>query len=104
MQELIKIENGIALLDAETSARIAEFERMAKSIKEQEDALKQAILAEMEEKGILKLETEEMTVSYVAPTDRETFDSKTFKKENPKLYDEYVKMTPVKSGVRIKVK
>lgn len=104
MNDLITIKDGNALLDVETSAKIAEFERKMKEIKEAEDALKQGILKEMEQKGILKVETGEMTISYVAPTDRETFDSKRFKFDHPDMFDEYVKLTPVKSSVRIKVK
>lgn len=104
MNDLITIKDGNALLDVETSAKIAEFERKMKEIKEAEDALKQGILKEMEQKGILKVETEEMTISYIAPTDRETFDSKRFKFDHPDMFDEYVKLTPVKASVRIKVK
>ena len=38
--ELIKYENDTALLNVEVSNKIAEFERQAKAIKEQEDELK----------------------------------------------------------------
>lgn len=105
MKELIKIENGISLLDADVSNKIAEFERQIKLIKEAEDALKELIKAEMEARGILKVadETNGMTISYVAPTYRETFDSKKFKADNPDMYDEYVKLSPVKSSIRIKL-
>lgn len=105
MKELIKIENGISLLDIGTSNKIAEFERQIMLIKEAEDALKEVIKAEMEAKGILKVkdETNGMTISYIAPTSRETFDSKKFKADNPDMYDEYVKFTPVKSSIRIKI-
>ena len=104
--ELIKITNGISILDAETSEKIAQFERQLKVIKEQEELLKKAILEEMECKGIIKLEDEinGISITYVAETTRETFDSKKFKKENPDVYDEYVKISPVKSSIRIKVK
>ena len=105
MKELIKIENGNSLLDADTSNKIAEFERQIKVIKEAEDALKEVIKAEMEAKGILKVTdvTNGMTITYIAPTDRETFDSKKFKADKPDMYDEYVKFTPVKSSIRIKL-
>lgn len=102
--ELIKLENEIFTLDTETSKKLAEFERMAKKIKEEQDNIKQMILEEMEAKNILKIDTDEITISYVAPTDRESFDSKTFKSEHQEMYDEYVKMTPVKSSIRLKVK
>lgn len=102
--ELIKIENDVAVLNAETSTKIAEFERQLKAIKEKEDELKQAILNEMEENNIIKLETDDLTITYIATSDRETFDSKSFKADHQDLYDEYVKMSPVKSSIRIKVK
>ena len=105
MTELIKIENGSSILDVETSNKIAEFERQMKLIEEAENALKEAIKAEMEAKGILKVEdaTNGMTISYIAPTSRETFDSKRFKADKPDMYDEYVKITPVKASIRIKI-
>lgn len=102
--KLIVIENELATLDAETSAKIAEFERQMKVIKEQEDELRQAILNEMEEKNIIKLETDDLVITYVAPTDRETFNSKKFKADHQDLYDEYVTISPVKSSIRLKVK
>ena len=105
MENLIIIENGTSLLDVAVSNKIAEFERAMKEIKEQEEALKEAIKAEMEARGILKIEdaTNGMTISYIAPTYRETFDSKKFKAEKPDMYDEYVKISPVKSSIKIKL-
>ena len=105
MNELIKVENGNSILDPRISNRIAEFERQIKFIEEQEKVLKEAIRAEMEAKGILKVEdkTSGMTITYIAPTMRESFDSKKFKADKPDLYDEYVKLSPVKSSIRIKL-
>ena len=105
MKDLIRVENGNFLLSADVSNKIAEFERQAKLIKEAEDALKEVIKAEMESRGILKVEDETngMTITYVAPSCRETFDSKKFKAEKPDMYDEYVKFSSVKSSIRIKL-
>lgn len=105
--ELIKVENGIGILNAEVSKNIAKFEKAIKAIKEikeKEEELKQNILTEMENKNILKLETDDLTITYIAPAERETFDSKRFREENSDLYDEYVKFSPVKSSIRVKVK
>ncbi len=102
--ELIKIENNAPILDADISFEVARFERKIKSLKEQEERLKNAILSEMEAKGIIKIDTDDLTITYVAPTDREKFDSKQFRSDHSDLYDEYVSMTPVKSSIRIKVK
>lgn len=102
--ELIKVENEIGILDTEVSKKVAEFEKAIKEIKEKEEELKQNILSEMESKNILKLETDDLTITYIAPAERETFDSKKFREENSDLYDEYVKFSPVKSSIRVKVK
>ncbi len=102
--ELIKLYGEAAILDGTTAKHIAEFEKMAKEIKEKEDELKKAILAEMESKGVIKLDTDELTIAYVAPTERETPDGKTLREELPDIYDTYVKISPVKSSIRIKLK
>lgn len=104
MNNLIKIENGNAVLNAEISSQIAEFERQVKSIKAQEETLKKAILKAMEDNNIIRLETDDITVSYVASTDRETLDSKSLRNDLPDIYDEYIKITKVKPSIRIKVK
>ena len=102
--KLINIENNVALLNADISKQIAGFEKTIKEIKEKEDDLKQAILNEMESKGIVKIDTDDLTINYIASADRETFDSKTFREDHADLYDEYIKFTPVKSSIRIKLK
>lgn len=104
MNELIKIENGTAVLAPETAAKLAEFERKAKEIKEAEDALRQRILEEMEANDLKSVETEDMLISYKAPYDRETLDSKKLRADHADLYDEYVKITAVKASVSIKLK
>lgn len=102
--DLIKVENGIALLNPETSQKIAEFENQVKVLKDQEEILRQAILKEMKSKKIVKIDTEELTINYIAGTYKEKFDEKLFKEQNPKLFDAYVKISPVKESIRIKVK
>lgn len=102
--ELIRLYGEAAILDGATAKHIADFEKMAKEIKAKEDALKAAILAEMESKGVLKLETDELNITYVAPTERETLETKTLREELPDIYDAYVKISPVKASIRIKLK
>lgn len=102
MNEIIIQENNT--LSEEIEKQIVSIEKRIKKLKEQEEAMKAALLEAMEAKNLIKLETDKMVISYVAPTDRESFDSKKFKSDNPDLYDEYVKISPVKSSIRIKVK
>ena len=104
MNDLIEVKDGVAYLRAEIASQMAEFERMVKSIEEQKKTIKSEILKEMEEHGIIKLDSPYLTITYIAPTDREQFDSKLFRAENPLVYDEYVNMTPVKASIRVKLK
>ena len=104
MNELITIENGTPILNADTANKIAGFESAMKELKAKEDELKKAILAEMEQKNIVKIDGDKVAITYIAPTDRETLDSKSLRADLPEIYDTYVKMTPVKSSIRIKLK
>ena len=104
MNDLIRMDDGLAVLDGDAEVMLAELEEKLKALKEVEDEIKKKIITEMEEKGIIKVETERITITYLASTDRESFDSKQFRADNPDLFDSYVKMTPVKASVRLKLK
>lgn len=100
--ELIKIENG--KLPETVIQTLVNFERMAKQIKDQQEELKKGILEAMERNGILKIDNEYLTISYIGETDRETFDSKGFRAEYPELYDDFVKISTVKPSIGLKLK
>lgn len=100
--EQLMIRNGV--LEPKTAQKLAELERTIKEMVEAEKELKQAILEAMERENIIKLEDENVSISYIAPFDRESFDSKAFRKDYPDIFDEYVRMTQVKPSVRIKLK
>lgn len=102
--DLITLNNGIALLEPEIAEKIAKFERKKKEIKEVEEIIRAGILEEMESKGIKKIETEDMTITYKASYDKETFQTKQLRADNPDLFDKYVKMSPCKSSISIKLK
>ena len=102
--DLIRIKEGTPELSLTASKQIAKFEQAIKELKEKEEELKQAILNEMENKNILKVETDYLVINYIAPFDREDLDKKRFREDHQDIYDEYVKMTPVKSSIRIKLK
>lgn len=104
MNDIIKIENSTALLDAEFSKQVAYVKEQLKELKALDEEYSKMILEAMEQNNIVKIENADLVISYVQPTDRETFDTKSFKEDNPDIYDVYVKITPVKSSIRIKVK
>lgn len=104
MDDIIKVSDGKAILDPDAAARFVAFEHQMKALKKAEDQLKKSILAAMEKHGIMKLETDELSITYVAATDRETFNTKRFRADNPDLYDDYVGFSKVKPSVRVRLK
>lgn len=104
MDEIIKCENGVAVLDSDLATKLADFERTLVTLKAQEDELKQILFEEMHTKGIIKVDTGELTITYVEQTTRESFDSKKLRDELPDVYDEYIKISTVKPSIRIKLK
>lgn len=85
-----------------TDAVISELKMIDEE--EKKEKIREILLKEMEEKNILKLENENISITYKAPTERETFRTSKFKKDLPDLYDTYVEFTPVKSSLVIKIK
>ena len=104
MNELITIENNVPVLDIDTANKIVEFIRKAKEIEEAEKAIRAQILKEMEEKKIRTIKTQDFSITYKDEFDKERFDSKTFKADNPDLYDSYVKMSHQSASIMIKLK
>ena len=102
MNELIKFENG--QLTEKTIEYLANCEMAMKKAKEEYDKMKADLLEAMEKNRIVKIDTPKLLINYVAATEQERFDSKLLKETSPDLYDQFVKFTPVKASVRIKVK
>ena len=103
MNELITIENNVPVLDIDTAKQIVEFIRKAKEIEEAEKAIRAQILKEMEDKKIKTIKTQDFSITYKAEFDKERFDSKAFKADNPDLYDSYVKMSHQSASIMIKL-
>lgn len=102
--ELIKVENNIVLASDQLINEALEIKYLEEKLKAKKDNLTLTLLEEMKAKDIKKIETPDVIISYIDETERETLDSKRFRTENPDLYDEYVKFTPVKASIRIKAK
>ncbi len=74
------------------------------ALKKRSDDLKKQLLAAFEKNGIKKYENKNIIITYVAPTTKNSFDSKEFKTMYADLYHEFTKTSPVKSNLRIKLK
>ena len=103
--EIIKeTDDGKLVIAKEACEVISTFERQMKEIKKQYDAYKQALLDAMETHGIKKIDTDDFVVSYVAPTERVSLDAKKVEAEYPDVYRECIKVSDVKSSVRVRLR
>lgn len=100
---IVKKEDNYQLADIITS-ELKMIDEEKRELKRKEDAIRETLLKEMEDKGIIKISDENISITYKAPTERETFRTAKFKKDLPDLYDTYVEFTPVKSSLLIKIK
>ena len=100
---IVKKEDNYQLADTIIS-ELRLIDEEEKELKEKKEKIREILLKEMEDKNILKLENEKISITYKAQTERETFRTKDFKKDLPDLYDTYVEFTPVKSSLLIKIK
>lgn len=100
---IVKKEDNYQLADTIVSELKLIYEQ-EKKLKETKEKIREILLKEMEKNNILKLNNENISVTYIAPTERETFRTAKLKKDLPELYDTYVEFTPVKSSLLIKIK
>jgi len=84
------VEAYLAQLDAEVKAKTAEME-----------AIKAGLCQLMLDNKVKKFTTSRLSLCLVTPKPRKSFDSKTFQKDNPELYEKYVKTSEVKPSVKI---
>ena len=104
MNNIIERKDSDVALSEEVCEKIVSLEKQAKEIKKQQDSMKHEILDAMQKYGVLKLDNEFLKIAFIPEHDAEKFDSKTFKEENPDIYDSYVKLSKVKPSIRITVK
>lgn len=104
MNNLIVKEMEEFKLRQNIANELISIDKEERELKEKKEKIREIILKEMEEKNILKLENENISITYKIPTERETFRTAKFKKDLPDLYDTYVEFTPVKGSLLIKIK
>ena len=98
-----KPETSLQTVDEKTLAHFGNVLKQIAELEKSIEPIREQIKAEMEKRKILALKAGNVSVTYVAPTKRETFDTKRFKAENVDLYKQYTKTSEVKSSIRIKL-
>ena len=104
MNNIIQRTGSEVTFSEEVCEKIISLEKQAKEIKKQQEIMKNDILDAMQKYGVLKIDNEFLKIAFIPEHDVEKFDSKTFKEENPDVYDLYAKISKVKPSIRITVK
>lgn len=108
MEELlIKYSNNeleIGKIEEQISIVIADLQNKQKELINKNEELKEQIKLSMEENEVKKYENDFISITYVAPTTKNTVDSKKLKEEYEEIYNKCLKISNVKSSIRIKIK
>lgn len=106
MNELTIYEEDRLTLTDYAAEEITKIEIALKDLKRKKDEITKALLEEMTKNDVISIEHEAfgLSIKKVEAYDRETLDSKLLRKDHPDIYDEYVKISPVKPSVRISIK
>jgi len=97
----LKIGNNILEALEEVKNHMQELEAKKAELETEERKLKGHIAKLMREQDIKSFENELVKISYVAPYQRVTVDSKALKSDLPDVYEKYTKSTNIRESVRI---
>lgn len=99
-------ENQLAIrnVEGQIAVKVKEFQDQLATLKQQDVELRQKIMAAMEKGDIKKFENEHLTITYIAATNRMGVDLGKLKEEEPEVYKKYLKTSPIKASIRLKIK
>lgn len=108
MNELLEVykNNELQLNEVEKqmSLAIADLQNKANDLQAKNEEIKEKLKLSMEESNTKKYENDYISITYIAPTTRNTVDSTKLKTMHEDIYNECLKTSDVKSSIRIKVK
>lgn len=99
-----KNQQAIAKLNKKIEAAVGETVAQKQALEAKNEEMRVAILEAMEANDVDKFDGDLITITRVKATKRTTFDSKKFMEENPKRAEKYMRTSPVKASIRIKLK
>lgn len=94
-ESLSKIEN--------LERQLFDFKTKTDAIEKKKSELLDELKGAMESQKIKSLDYRSISITYVAPSKRSTFDRKKFETEHPEMKGKYEKESNVKSSIRIKL-
>ena len=92
----------LATVNTEISTKISQTIQTIEKLEEVVKLFREAVLSEMQLKGIKKFDNGQISITYIEPTTRVSVDSKKLKEELPDVYKKYSKESEVKASIKIK--
>lgn len=97
-------KNGMLAKLTDIERSIVEIKTRLSQAEEQKKSLTEALYREMDARGVYKLDSPTLSITRIADTTAETFDSKAFRADHPELYGQYLRETQRKGYVKITLK
>lgn len=97
-------QDGVLMKLTDIEHTIIEIKTRLAQAEEQKKSLTEALYREMDARGVYKLDSPTLSITRIADTTAETFDSKAFRADHPELYGQYLRETPRKGYVKIALK
>lgn len=104
LKKLATTEEEMLQRASELEQSIINLELQVKEYKAKQDMVKESLMVLMDERGITKLETDNICITRKADSTRESVDSKALKEKFADVYNEVKKTTKVKGSIIIKLK
>lgn len=100
----VDAQDGVLMKLTDIERAIIEIKTRLAQAEEQKKSLTEALYQEMDARGVYKLDSPTLSITRIADTTAETFDSKAFRADHPELYDQYLRETQRKGYVKITLK
>ena len=97
-------QEGVLAKLTDIERAIIEIKTRLAQAEEQKKSLTEALYREMDARGVYKLDSPTLSITRIADTTAETFDSKAFRADHPELYGKYLRETQRKGYVKITLK
>lgn len=97
MAEIITVKDGTIAIHEEIEMKLKAFQIEKLKMEMLEKEIKEAMLQAMEANGIKSYESDNVRITYKAPTTRKTVDTNALKEQG--LYETFLKESPVKASV-----
>lgn len=81
--------------------RLCSLNKRIKELSEEYSAIQAEVLQKMSDNGDKSFDTGDILFTVVAPSVRETFDSKKFKAEHKDMFDQYIKKSQTKESLKL---